>query len=90
MKSQSDKVAFFGVAAFLLNVVLSRLIRLEREQIATLKAFGYSDLAVGVHYIKLVLIIVALGALGGIGAGIWMGRLLSSIYMEFYSLPMMI
>ncbi|MEJ2320824.1 MAG: ABC transporter permease [Gammaproteobacteria bacterium] len=83
-------VIFFGVAAFLLNVVLSRLIRLEREQIATLKAFGYSDLAVGVHYIKLVLIIVALGALGGIGAGIWMGRLLSSIYMEFYSLPFLV
>jgi putative ABC transport system permease protein len=83
-------VIFFGVAAFLLNVVLSRLIRLEREQIATLKAFGYSDLAVGLHYIKLVLLIVALGALGGIGAGIWMGKSLSGIYTEFYSLPFLI
>ena len=42
-------VIFFGVAAFLLNVVISRLIRLQREEIATLKAFGYSDLAVGLH-----------------------------------------
>lgn len=44
---------FLGVAAFLLNVVLSRLIALQREQIATLKAFGYSYLAIGVHYVKL-------------------------------------
>ena len=52
-------VIFFGVAAFLLNVVISRLISLEREQIAGLKAFGYSNFAVGLHYTKLVLMIVS-------------------------------
>jgi len=83
-------VIFFGVAAFLLNVVISRLISLEREQIAGLKAFGYSNFAVGIHYSKLVLMIVGLGIAGGIGAGIWLGRGLSNIYMDFYSLPFMI
>lgn len=83
-------VIFFGVAAFLLNVVISRLIRLQREEIATLKAFGYSNLAVGLHYIKLVVIIVSIGVLIGIAAGIWMGKGMSHIYMEFYSLPYMI
>lgn len=83
-------VIFFGVAAFLLNVVISRLISLEREQIAGLKAFGYSDVAVGLHYTKLVLMIVSVGVLGGIGAGIWMGKGMSHIYMEFYSLPFMV
>jgi putative ABC transport system permease protein len=83
-------VIFLGVAAFLLNVVISRLIGLEREQIAGLKAFGYSDFAVGLHYTKLVLMIVSIGVLGGIGAGIWMGKGMSHIYMEFYSLPFMV
>lgn len=83
-------VIFFAVAAFLLNVVVSRLISLQREQIAALKAFGYSNFAVGLHYIKLVLMIVALGVIGGIGIGIWMGKGMSNIYMEFYSLPFMI
>jgi putative ABC transport system permease protein len=83
-------VIFFGVAAFLLNVVISRLIRLQREEIATLKAFGYSDIAVGLHYIKLVLMIVSLGVIIGTGVGIWMGKGMSNLYMEFYSLPMMI
>ena len=83
-------VIFFGVAAFLLNVVISRLISLEREQIAGLKAFGYSNFAVGLHYTKLVLMIVSIGVIGGIGAGIWMGRGMSHVYMEFYSLPFMV
>ena len=83
-------IIFLGVAAFLLNVVTSRLISLEREQIAGLKAFGYSDFAVGLHYIKLVLMIVGLGILGGIAAGIWLGKGMSNIYMEMYSLPFMI
>ncbi len=83
-------VIFFSVAAFLLNVVVSRLISLQREQIAVLKAFGYSDFAIGLHYIKLVLVIVVVGIIGGIGAGIWMGKGMSQIYMDFYSLPYMI
>lgn len=83
-------VIFFGVAAFLLNVVTSRLISLQREQIAGLKAFGYSDFTVGLHYTKLVLMIVIIGIIAGIGAGIWMGQGMSNIYMELYSLPFMI
>jgi putative ABC transport system permease protein len=83
-------IIFFGVAAFLLNVVVSRLISLEREQIAVLKAFGYSEFAIGVHYTKLVIMIVAMGIAAGTGAGIWMGKGLSNIYMNLYSLPFMI
>ena len=83
-------VIFFGVAAFLLNVVISRLISLEREQIAILKAFGYSNLEVGLHYAKLVATIVALGIVAGTGVGIWMGKGMSDLYMNFFSLPFMI
>lgn len=82
-------IIFFGVAAFLLNVVISRLISLEREQIAVLKAFGYSNFDVGLHYSKLVLMIVALGITLGTGFGIWMGKGLSNLYMDVYSLPYM-
>jgi len=82
-------IIFFGVAAFLLNVVISRLIALEREQIATLKAFGYSNLAVGLHYSKLVLMITSFGVIVGIGFGIWMGKGMSNLYMSIYSLPYM-
>ena len=83
-------VIFFGVAAFLLNVVISRLISLQREQIASLKAFGYSNFAVSLHYLKLVLMIVALGLIGGLFIGVWMGKGMSNLYMAFYSLPLLV
>lgn len=78
---------FLGVAAFLLNMVVSRLIATEREQIGLLKAFGYSGLAVGWHYAKLVLAIVAVGIFLGFGAGVWLGRGLTEIYTEFFRFP---
>jgi putative ABC transport system permease protein len=80
-------VIFLGVAAFLLNVVITRLVNTQRNQIAILKAFGYSNLAVGQHYAALVLVIVLLGLGGGIATGIWMGRGLSALYMDFYRFP---
>ena len=73
---------FLGVAAFLLNIVLSRLIALQREQIAILKAFGYSYVAIGTHYVKLVLMMTVLGVAAGVALGAWFGQGLSNVYME--------
>lgn len=78
---------FMGIAAFLLNVVIGRLVAMQREQIATLKAFGYGNLAVLWHYLKLVFTIVVLGIVTGIALGLWLGKALSGIYGEFYHFP---
>jgi putative ABC transport system permease protein len=78
---------FIGVAAFLLNVVISRTVSTQREQIAALKAIGYSNLQVGIHYAKLVLFIVLIGVVSGTAVGVWLGRGLGRIYMEFYRFP---
>ncbi|HDQ03256.1 MAG TPA: ABC transporter permease [Deltaproteobacteria bacterium] len=81
---------FIFVSAFLLNVVMSRTINTQREQIAALKAFGYSNYDVGVHYAKLIVLIVSTGLFTGIGAGIWFGHILGGIYMEFYRFPSLV
>ena len=60
---------FLLVAAFLLNVVVSRLVAAQREQIAALKALGYPGMAIGGYYLKLVLAIVAVGAVLGLLLG---------------------
>lgn len=79
---------FLLVAAFLVNVVISRLIATERTEIGLMKAFGYSDAAVVAHYMKLVGAVGALGlALGG-ALGTWMGRLLAGVYTEYYRFPL--
>ncbi|HBR16158.1 MAG: ABC transporter permease [Deltaproteobacteria bacterium RIFCSPLOWO2_12_FULL_43_16] len=78
---------FISVAAFLLNVVINRIVSTQRDQIAILKAFGYSNLNVGLHYVKLVILIVLLGVGGGLVVGAWLGNGLGNIYMEFYRFP---
>lgn len=78
---------FLGVSAFLLNVALRRLLSLQREQIAALKAFGYHNLEVGVHYLQLVSAIIALGVLFGWLIGTWMGQSMTGLYAEFYRFP---
>jgi putative ABC transport system permease protein len=80
-------VIFLGVAAFLLNVVIGRLVATQREQIAILKAFGYGNLDVGRHYAALVLLVISLGLAGGIAGGVWLGRELSAMYTQFYHFP---
>lgn len=81
---------FYGVAAFLLNVVVTRLIATQREQVAVLKAFGYGTLEIVLHYLKLIVVIVLIGVVGGIALGTWMGRGMSGLYMEFYRFPYLI
>jgi putative ABC transport system permease protein len=78
---------FLGVAAFLLNVVLARLVNLEREQIGTLKAFGYANWMVGWHYLKLALVALLAGAVAGILAGVWLAEGVNARYAQFYRFP---
>lgn len=78
---------FLAVAAFLLNIVVTRLIRTQKEEIAVLKAFGYTNRSVGWHYIKFTLVIAVAGAIAGTALGIWMGAGLGNMYLEFYRFP---
>ena len=83
-------IIFYGVAAFLLNVVVTRLIAAQREQVAVLKAFGYTTFDIVLHYLKVIIFIVILGIAGGMALGTWMGRGMSGMYMEFYRFPFLI
>jgi putative ABC transport system permease protein len=78
---------FLAVAAFLVNVVVSRLVFLERTQIAVLKALGFSDRRIARHYLVLVALIVAIAALVGIALGVWSGRWMTNVYADFYRFP---
>ncbi len=80
---------FLGIAAFLLNLLLSRLVSTQREQIAVMKAFGYDNLTVGLHYLKLVMVIILLGSVLGSGLGWWMGRGMTRWYADYYHFPIL-
>ncbi len=78
---------FLAVAAFLLNVVLSRMIQSQREEIAALKAFGYSGWSIGLHYMKITAVVVCAGGLVGTAVGTFMGMKLSELYTKLYRFP---
>ncbi|QDV13639.1 FtsX-like permease family protein [Rosistilla oblonga] len=78
---------FLSVAAFLLNIVISRIIAQQREQIAALKAFGYTHVEVGLHYLHMVLVISLTGTVIGAGLGFWMAANIVHLYEEFYKFP---
>ena len=78
---------FLAVAGFLLNVVLSRQIATQREQVAALKALGYDDWVIGLHYLKLVLIIVVLGVAIGLALGTALGHWFVGVYAEVFRFP---
>lgn len=78
---------FMSVAMFLINVVISRLIATQRDVIAVLKAFGYSNIQVGVHYGLLVGAIMVLGVVLGLAAGLWLGDAMAVMYMQYFRFP---
>ena len=78
---------FAGVAAFLLHVVLSRLVATQREQIGVLKAFGYSNSSIAVHYSLFAVVIAGLGAAIGVAAGAWAGAEWTRLYALFFRFP---
>lgn len=80
---------FLGVTAFLLHLVLSRLVNTQRDQIAVMKAFGYSNIDVGFHYLKLALIAVSGGVILGLLIGVRFGWGMTSLYAEFFRFPVL-
>ncbi|MCU7802193.1 MAG: ABC transporter permease [Candidatus Thiodiazotropha sp. (ex Lucinoma borealis)] len=81
---------FLAVAAFLSNMVLSRLIATDRSEIGLMKAFGYSNWQVGWHYTKLVMAMTSVGILLGWLLGAWLGRVNTEIYADLFRFPLLI
>jgi putative ABC transport system permease protein len=78
---------FLCVAAFMVNAVITRLVRLQREQIAQLKALGYTSWQVGRHYMNYALVIVVLGSVTGVFAGGYLGGVMLQVYTQLFHFP---
>jgi putative ABC transport system permease protein len=83
-------IVFLGVAAFLINAALGRIVAAQREQIAALKALGFSTTPLVLHYLKLVAVIVLLGSAIGVGTGLVFGSAMIASYHGFFRLPMLV
>ncbi|HSN71482.1 MAG TPA: FtsX-like permease family protein [Steroidobacteraceae bacterium] len=81
---------FLAVAAFLTNMVLARLIRVERSEIGLLKAFGYRNRDIAAHYLRFVLAIGIVGVMIGWFTGYWLGYYDTQLYADFYHFPFLL
>ena len=78
---------FLAVAAFLVHIVIGRIVATQREQIAAMKAFGYRDREVGMHYAKLAGTLVVCGSVFGLIVASWLGTMMTRMYVIFYRFP---
>jgi len=85
--SRAGPLVFLAVTAILMHLVLSRLVAAQREQIATLAAFGLGPHEIGWHYVKLALVVLAAGAVIGLPLGWWLGVNLTAMYSRFFRFP---
>jgi putative ABC transport system permease protein len=81
---------FLAVAAFLVNVVLGRIVATEREQVGMLKAFGYSNRRVAAHYLEFATLVAALGVLLALPAGAWLARVTAVFFATFFRFPVLV
>lgn len=81
---------FLVVSAFLVNLTLSRLVALEREQIGLLKALGYFDTSIVAHYAKFVAVVALIGIVIGSAAGTWLGVYVTRLFGDFYRFPFLV
>jgi putative ABC transport system permease protein len=78
---------FFAISAFLVGMVMSRIVALDRAEIGLLKALGYSDLEVCLHYLLLAALIAVLGVAIGWGLGTILARAMAWQYARFFDFP---
>ena len=81
---------FFAISGFLVSMVMSRIIALERSEIGLLKAIGYSNTEICLHYLMLAGLIAVVGILAGWGAGTLLARSVSAQYAYFFDFPFVI
>ena len=85
--ARTTPVLFLGVAALVLNVLMSRMIDQQRSIIGTLRALGYSRGAITRHYLAFGVLIGVIGALLGLGIGWWLQVFIADIDAEVYRMP---
>lgn len=81
---------FLAVAAFLIQMVMARLIATERSEIGLMKAFGYSRWEIGWHYTGLAVAMTAVGIAFGFAAGAALGHYNTRVYADLFSFPFLL
>jgi putative ABC transport system permease protein len=81
-------ILFLIVAATIIYITMNRIIENQRVQIGTLKALGYSNLQIMIHYLSYAACTGLTGSAIGSLTGIYLGRQMMNLYNTMYQLPL--
>jgi len=85
--AQVIPVAFLGISAVVIFMMLSRMIQEDRGSIGVLKAVGYTNREILMHYLKHALVLGAGGAIVGLSLGQVLSGPFSAVFVEFFHIP---
>lgn len=78
---------FLGIAAAIQFVILGRLVRSQRLQIGVMKALGYNNRQVILHYTGYSVLVALCGAVMGTLLGLALASVMSQAYAIYFNLP---
>lgn len=81
---------FLSVSAFLFNIVLTRMIHQQKEQIASLRSFGFTRYELAFHYFKFLVVLVACGSSVGWLVGWRLSIWMTDTYSIFFRFPIVV
>jgi putative ABC transport system permease protein len=81
-------ILFLIVAAIIIYITMTRIIENQRVQIGTMKALGYGNLQIMVHYLSYAALTGLAGSAIGSLIGIWLGKQMIRLYNTIYQLPL--
>lgn len=96
VKAELDQLKNFGialpiifllVAALVIAMMISRMVKKDRIKIGVMKAIGYSNASVLGHYAKYSLAAGFIGGFFGILSGYQLADSMTSLYADFFEIP---
>jgi len=78
---------FLSVAALVLAIMMTRMVRNQRTQMGVLMAMGYTKARIVAHYLSISLIVGISGAAGGLALGFAFAGEMTKLYKDFFSFP---
>ena len=84
----SITLLFLTVAGIIINIILSRIVKNDRMSIGIMKALGYSNLSILLHYAKFSMLIGLVGSTIGIILSIPLSGAFTSLFIQYFNVPM--
>ncbi len=90
LMSQSIPFIFLLFAGVMLAVMLSRIVKRDRMAIGVLKAMGFTNNEIVIHYLKYAGSVGLIGGTTGSIIGTALSGVMTNYYLVFFSIPMLV